>query len=78
MTAAEEEIEQLRVLLKRGAGIGTPDDVWTPYHGPDEQEILSKAVMDFTFPDGVESPKQLSPKQLRAGLQHYGAEAFIA
>ena len=38
------ELEQLRTLLKRGAGIGTPSDGWTPYTGPDEEEIIRRQI----------------------------------
>ena len=44
LSAEEAEVEQLRTLLKRGAGIGTPQDEWTPYTGPDKEEILRKAL----------------------------------
>ena len=50
MTAEEAEVEQLRVLLRRGAGIGTPNDGWTPYTGPDETEVVMRQIADYLEP----------------------------
>lgn len=40
----EEEVEQLRVLLKRGQGIGTFSDTWTPYTGPGKEQLIEKVL----------------------------------
>ena len=47
LTAKEREVEELRTLLRRGGGIGTPNDQWTPYTGPSEAEVLQKAVAGY-------------------------------
>lgn len=47
LSAEQAEVEQLRVLLRRGAGIGTPDDDYTPYHGRTREEIIQAAVRKY-------------------------------
>ena len=47
MTAEEQEMENLRRLLRLGAGIGTPSDDYTPYQGRPHDEIVRRAVMHY-------------------------------
>lgn len=43
-TPAAQEVEKLRVLLKRGAGIGTPADDYTPYTGLPAEEMVERTL----------------------------------
>ena len=67
LTAEEAELEQLRTLLRRGAGIGTPTDRWTPYTGPAEEEIIQRVVEDYINAQGAPAPAPLSPLQAHRG-----------
>ena len=50
----EKEVEQLRVLLRRAEGVGTMSDTWTPYTGPDKQQLIAKALEGYLDEEGAE------------------------
>ena len=47
LSAEEAEVEALRVMLRRGEGIGNFSDRWTPYTGPDKATLLEKALQGY-------------------------------
>ena len=57
LTAEQAEVEQLRVLLRRGAGIGMPFDDFTPYTGRPQERLLQEAIQQYTHREGAESSK---------------------
>ena len=57
----EEEVEQLRVLLRRGQGIGTFTDAWTPYTGPDKDLIIERALEGYMNEDTERSGTDHAP-----------------
>ena len=69
MTEIEAELEQLRILLRRGQGIGTPSDIWTQYTGRDEVDIIRSQVADYMesldAPEGeaAEEPGQIGDSE---------------
>ena len=42
------------MLLRRGQGIGTFTDSWTPYTGPDKQRLIEKALEGYLKDDETE------------------------
>ena len=47
LSAEQAEVEQLRVLLRRGAGIGTEQDDYTPYTGRSRDDIIQAAIRKY-------------------------------
>ena len=47
LSSEEAELEQLRTLLKRGEGVGTEGDEWTPYTGRGRDEIIRRAAEEY-------------------------------